>query len=302
MLEFYQKIPLMVHPIALTLGPITLRWYSLGYIFGFITTYVLCLLRMKYEHPRFAQCSRKDLEDLINYCIIGVVVGARLGFVIFYDPYYFFYEPHRIFWPFRGGEFVGISGMSYHGGMLGVVVGFYLFHKVKKGSVLLYGDLGLPCAAVGYTWGRLGNFMNGELYGKPTENWFGMYFFDHIYSSQVGGYIKSPFLYLRHPSQLYEAVLEGLVVGVIVWSIRNKKWLPLGYSGPAYLMAYAVTRVFAEYFREPDDSGDGTGTMYLKYISMGQFLSILMFVSGIVFLWSLYKNQLKNSSRQVKPI
>ncbi len=257
----------MIDPIVFSIGSFSIRWYSLGYIFGFGTAYLLMRYRLKHEDFNYPL----DLiHDAMLWGIIGVVLGGRLGFVFFYAPAYFLANPLEIIVPFNlsTGQFTGISGMSFHGGLIAVIlVGWWLLKKYKV-NFWDFADFVIPALPLGYTFGRLGNFANSELYGRATDSVFGMYF------------ATDPEGLLRHPSQLYEAGLEGLVLFVILWSIRKKAWAKgkmLGF----YLIGYGLARFIVEFVRELDPH---TG-LVIGPFTMGQVLSSLMIFAGLGLIW-----------------
>ena len=208
------------------------------------------------------------------YMFLGLFIGARLGYVVFYDFSYYLKHPLEIVIPFsfsNGITFVGISGISYHGGLIGAVFAGWLYvHKIQLNPWEVI-DLCFPAAPLGYTFGRLGNFINGELYGRVTAAKIGMYF------------PLSPTKELRHPSQLYEAFFEGIVLFIVLWRVRKIK-LPKGAMIALYLFGYGLVRFFIEFFREPDAH---LGFVLLSF-SMGQVLCALMIASGVLlyaYLW-----------------
>jgi phosphatidylglycerol:prolipoprotein diacylglycerol transferase len=213
----------------------------------------------------------------MTYMILGLIIGARLGYVLFYHLSYYLRHPLEIILPFsysNGFQFTGISGMSYHGGLIGAIIatGFYV-HKSKIDFWNL-ADLFLPAIPLGYTFGRLGNFINGELFGRVTSAPIGMYF------------PLAPDKQLRHPSQLYEAFFEGIFLFLVLWSVRKIK-MPRGAMLALYLIGYGIVRFFIEYFREPDAH---LGFVIL-FFSMGQILCALMVASGIILF--LYLRRIK---------
>ena len=177
-LNLYQHLPIKINPSIFTIGMLDIRWYSLSYVIGFTTVYLVVRYRLKTE-SYFQEFTKKNVEDLIFYTVIGTIIGGRIGYILFYDTYRLLTAPHLIFWPFQNGKFTGLSGMSYHGAAIGIVTAYLIFIKKYKfkGPKLL--DLFTVAIPLGYTWGRLGNFMNGELYGRVTDAWYGMYFYKY---------------------------------------------------------------------------------------------------------------------------
>ncbi|MFH1994377.1 MAG: prolipoprotein diacylglyceryl transferase, partial [Nitrospinota bacterium] len=227
--------------------------------------YLLVLYRLK-DEPRF-KVSKGQVGDISANMMIGIIIGARLGYVIFYDLGYYLLHPLEIFLPFTfsgGFRFVGIAGMSFHGGFIGVILAAWLYIRKTELSFLDIADLFIPAIPLGYTFGRLGNFINGELYGRITTSPIGMRF------------PLAPGFSLRHPSQLYEAFFEGVVLFAILWSIRKIK-LKRGMMIPLYLIGYGLARYFIEYFRQPDAHLG----LFFGTFSMGQILSAAMILSGL---------------------
>ncbi|RMF07297.1 MAG: prolipoprotein diacylglyceryl transferase [Candidatus Neomarinimicrobiota bacterium] len=268
--DWWQHLPSHMNPVFLHLGGLSIRWYSLMYLVAFAIVYRLSLYRLEKEEWPF---TKQDVGDMITWSILGVLLGGRLGYVLFYGKGMFWSEPWKIFFPFSkyGGSwhFTGIAGMSYHGGLLGVMVALYWFSRTKGFPFLRLGDFLTPSIPLGFTFGRIGNFINGELYGRITTASIGMYF------PEAGG------THLRHPSQLYEAFFEGLVLFAITWPLRKKGSFS-GFSSGLYVFGYGFFRFFIEFFRQPDAHMG----FVLGPFSMGQVLCFGMMVIGIV-LWQI---------------
>jgi len=251
-----------IDPILLELGPIRLSWYGLMYVFGFLISYLLVRYQMKRKDFGI---SRQEVENLYFYLIIGLMVGARLGYVLFYDLKVYLADPLEIFAIWHGG-------MSFHGGLMGVLVVGVLFSWRNKKSFWKITDLIIVTAPIGLGLGRIGNFINGELYGRVTQVPWGMIF-------PKGGPLP------RHPSQLYESALEGGALFLILWFIKDKK-LPSGSLFALFLLLYGVFRFFVEFFREPD--------AHLGFVlgpfSMGQVLTFFVIAGGIVLFVYLRAN------------
>jgi phosphatidylglycerol:prolipoprotein diacylglycerol transferase len=251
------------------------------YLVAFTVTYFLALSRCRNEE-RFQRYDVEFLKNLLTYSFIGVLAGGRLGYVLFYNLKYYAAHPFEVIIPFSfhgGFHFTGISGMSYHGGVTGAIVGGYLFcrkHKTADGRPADFWnlcDLFFPIAPLGYVFGRLGNFINGELWGRVTDRAIGMYF----------PLSPDPDL-LRHPSQLYEAFFEGFFIFLVLLFVRRLK-SPKGSMFPAYIFAYGFVRFFIEFFREPDRQ---LGFVLLGRFSRGQELCAAMMVFAIgLFIWLL---------------
>lgn len=273
--DWWQHLPQHIDPVIFSIGSFKLQYYGLMYIVAFAITFFLVLYRIKRE-DRF-EITSDQVKDLTTYMILGLVVGARLGYVIFYNLSYYLKHPLEIVLPFSfsdGVTFTGISGMSYHGGLIGVILASWLYiHKAGLDWWNLV-DLYVPAIPLGYTFGRLGNFINGELFGRVTTSSIGMYF----PMARAGE--------LRHPSQLYEAFFEGIFLFAILWSIRRIK-MPTGAMLAFYLIGYGTVRFVIEYFRQPDEH---LGFVFLSF-SMGQILCSLMIVGGIALYFFLKKRE-----------
>lgn len=255
-------------PEIFSIGNFSVQWYGMMYLLAFTTVYLLASWRLKKE--KGFSLDSEGLQNLMVVLILGVLLGGRLGYVLFYNLGYYLRNPLQIILPFDisdGWRFVGIAGMSFHGGLIGVILGAFFHLRRRKISFLKTADLIIPCIPLGYTFGRLGNFINGELYGRVTEASIGMYF---PFAPGDG---------LRHPSQLYEAFFEGIVLWFILWFLR-KRLRPDGASLAAYLIGYGVFRFFIEYTRQPDEH---LGFVFLN-LSMGQLLCLGMIAAGGV-LW-----------------
>ena len=247
-------------PVAIHLGPLAIRWYGLMYLDGFVTLWLLGRRRIKTQP--WSGFTEKALEDLIFYGVLGVVLGGRLGYVLFYKPEYYFAHPLEIPAVWQGG-------MSFHGGFLGVLAATWLFGRRNGKGFLQIMDFVAPLVPIGLAAGRLGNFINGELPGRATDVPWGMVFpqVDHV---------------VRHPSQLYEMGLEGISLFIILW-IFSSRPRPRGAVSGSFLLGYGSFRFIAEYFREPDDF---LGLLALGF-SMGQWLSLPMILAGIgLLVWS----------------
>lgn len=273
-MEFWRNIYSNFDVVAFTIGGFKVHWYSLMYVIALL----LALFIGKYfvKKDKIA-ISNTMLDTYFFWVEIGVILGARIGYILIYDTHtgYYLRYPWQIFNPFdMNGNFVGIRGMSYHGAVLGFLIATLLFCKIYKQNVWRYLDLVALSVPLAYTFGRVGNFLNQELFGRETTAPWGIY---------VDGL-------LRHPSQLYEAFLEGIVVFFIVFIARKFKHFE-GELIIVYLSSYAVARFVCEFFREPDFQ---LGFVALNF-SMGQILSLAMF--GISFILFIY---LKNSKKTIK--
>lgn len=277
--NWWQHLPLNLSPVIFEIGLFKVRYYGLMYVFAFMTSLYLILSRIKNEN-RF-NVSKEQIMNLSTYLIIGVMVGGRLGYVIFYNLPYYILHPFEIFLPFEFTDkitFTGISGMSYHGGLIGAVLSAWIYIRKTNLDFWEMVDLIIPVIPLGYTFGRFGNFINGELFGRITTESIGMYF------PLSGG------MALRHPSQLYEAVFEGIFLFAILWNLRLKT-LPKGTMLAFYLIGYGTVRFFIEYFRQPDAH---IGFVLLSF-TMGQVLSCTMIMCGIFLYQYLYRISLKKN-------
>lgn len=263
---WWQHLPQHISPVIFQIGSFKLQYYGLMYIVAFGITYALVLYRLGHE-DRFT-VTRDQVNDLTTYVIVGLMLGARLGYVVFYNLRYFAQHPLEIFLPFDfsdGLTFTGISGMSYHGGVIGILVAAWLYVRRHGLRLRDMADLYVPAIPLGYTFGRLGNFINGELYGRVTTAPIGMYF------------PLAPDKILRHPSQLYEAFFEGVFLFIVMWNIRKVR-SPRGAMLAFYLIGYGVVRFVIEFFREPDAH---LGPV-LAWMTMGQVLCAAMIAAGIL--------------------
>ena len=229
-MNWWQSLPSRMDPVILRIGSFALQWYGMMYLLAFITVYLLASRWLKREDG--FSLNIEGLQELMVALILGVIVGGRLGYVLFYNLPYYLRHPLEIVLPFNpsdGWRFVGISGMSFHGGLIGVILAAWIHLRRRRTSFLNTVDLLIPCIPLGYTFGRLGNFINGELYGRVTDAAIGMSF------------PQAPGGDLRHPSQLYEAFFEGLVLWIILWVLR-KRLRPEGAQLSAYLIGYGTFR------------------------------------------------------------
>ncbi|MFZ2975694.1 MAG: prolipoprotein diacylglyceryl transferase [Candidatus Moraniibacteriota bacterium] len=265
----YQHLPEYINPTAISLGFLKIDWYSIMYLVGFLIVYFLLKYRIKKKENNFFFDTSK-LEDLLLYSFFGLILGARLGYVLFYNFSYYLSNPLAIISPYDPSthQFIGIYGMSYHGGLMGVILFAGIFSQKNKINFFALANFVIPAIPVGYFFGRVGNFLNGELYGRATQKFWGMYF-----SSDTLGL-------LRHPSQLYEAFLEGIVLFLVLWFFRNKKEVENKFLG-LYFAGYAFFRIVVEFFREPDEQ---IGYI-LNFLTLGQILSLIMLTFGIILIY-----------------
>jgi phosphatidylglycerol:prolipoprotein diacylglycerol transferase len=258
-----KEMKVNIDPILIELGPIRVGWYGLMYVFGFVASYLLVRYQMKRKD--FGM-TRPEVENFFFYLILGLMIGARLGYVLFYDLKMYLSNPLEIFAIWHGG-------MSFHGGLIGVLVVGILFSWKNKKSFWKLADLFIVTAPIGLGLGRIGNFINGELYGRVTQVPWGMIFLK-------GGPLP------RHPSQLYESALEGGVLFLILWFMKDKK-LPVGGLLAVFVFLYGVFRFFVEFFREPDPQVG----FVLGPLTMGQILTSFMIIGGIVLFLYLSRRE-----------
>lgn len=240
------------------------------YLLGLAVVYAL--LRKRLQEKKYTEINLKTIEDFLFWSFLGLLIGARAGYVLFYDFSFYWKNPWAIISPFdlNSGDFIGIYGMSYHGGLLGALLAGWIFVKIRKIDFWSLANFISPVIPAGYFFGRIGNFLNGELYGRPTKKFWGMRF------------PSDPQNFLRHPSQLYEAFLEGILLFVILWSARNKKKFKKKLFA-LYISLYALFRFLVEFFRQPDEQIG----YFFGFLSLGQILSLIMFIiGGIIFSWS----------------
>ena len=251
-------------PVLVQLGPVRIGWYGLMYALSFLIGYWLLLRDARRSGGPIQE---PDVPNFTTYLILGVVLGGRLGWVIFYGGSVYFEEPWRIFETWKGG-------MSFHGGLLGVTVAFFLFARSRKLSVLEVADMTVLYVPIGLFFGRIGNFINGELWGKPTDGSWGVIF--------PADRQRVP----RHPSQLYEALLEGVVIFVALWLLRRRGH-PAGAQPALFLVLYGLARTAVEFVRLPDAD---IGYLWGPF-TMGQLLSAPMWLFGVGWLVYLYARE-----------
>ncbi len=255
-------------PVLIDFGVIQIRWYSLAYIFGILIGWWYGRIVLK---KQVSQNNDKiylaKFDDLIGYLIIGIIAGGRLGYVFFYDPFFYIENFLEIFKIWKGG-------MSFHGGLAGVAISVYIFSSKNNLNYKIYFDTISSVAPIGIFLGRISNFINGELYGVPTQKAWGVVF-PNIDSIP------------RHPSQIYEALLEGLFLFIILNFLTTKKIIGNGLISSLFLILYGTFRIISEQFREPDRH---VGHIF-EYLSMGSLLSIVMIVFGLLFLSKIIFNE-----------
>lgn len=270
MLESWQHIYSTFEPVAFNIGSIGVHWYGIMYATALLIAIYMGHYIIKKDN---SEVSSDILDNYIWWAEIGVILGARLGYILFYDTHTMWYlmNPWQIFNPFMDGTFVGISGMSYHGALIGFILATYLFCRKNKLSFWVLADIASLAVPLGYIFGRIANFLNQELIGRVTDVSWGIY---------VNGV-------LRHPSALYEAFLEGFLIFVILFWYRTKRKFN-GEIALLYVILYSIMRIIAETFRQPDvQLGFLLGTSWL---TMGILISLSFIMIGVVgYIYKLKK-------------
>jgi phosphatidylglycerol:prolipoprotein diacylglycerol transferase len=253
-------------PVALSVGPLSIHWYGISYLLAFVLFLVLAKRRLRHEpYAQWVsqgQWGQKDIDDLMTYGVLGVVLGGRLGYCLFYKLGYYSEHPLEVLYIWQGG-------MSFHGGMLGVIAALAVFAWQHQRHWLQITDFVAPCVPTGLAAGRVGNFINGELWGRaadPNLPWAMVF-------PQSGSLIP------RHPSQVYQFLLEGLLLFALLWW-QARRPQPTGWVSGLFLSGYGVARFVAEYFREPDAH---LGLLALD-LSMGQWLCVPMLLAGVAMM------------------
>jgi phosphatidylglycerol:prolipoprotein diacylglycerol transferase len=245
-------------PVAVQIGPLAIRWYALAYITGIIVSWRL-MRHLAAREPQIATMAQVD--DFVSWATLGIVLGGRLGYCLFYQPSVYLADPIGILRVWTGG-------MSFHGGMLGVAIAIILFCRRYHISILGFGDRLAVCAPIGLGLGRVANFINGELWGRPAPDWlpWAMIF-------------PRADAVARHPSQIYQALMEGVILFLVMYSLSRRQSIRarFGVMTGVFLIGYAIARIIGESFREPDD--------FLGFLwfgaTMGQLLSIPMLLAGL---------------------
>ncbi len=253
-----------IDPVAFHLGPVAVHWYGIMYLIGFGAGWWLGRWRARQPHSGWKVA---DIDDLLFYAAVGVVLGGRLGYILFYGLPQYVHEPMQVFKVWQGG-------MSFHGGLLGVLAAMWLYGRSRGRSFFDLTDYIAPLVPPGLGAGRIGNFINGELWGKPTDLPWGML-------------VREPdgLLVAHHPSQLYQAFLEGLVLFALLWWFSGKPRPRMAVSG-MFLLLYGVFRFLVEFVRMPDPQ---LGYLAFGWVTMGQLLSLPMVLLGAGFLVRAYR-------------
>tara|TARA_B100000427_G_C15366241_1_gene532241 strand:+ start:48 stop:857 length:810 start_codon:yes stop_codon:yes gene_type:complete len=262
-------------PVFVNLGPIEIRWYSLAYILGIILGWVYATKIIKltsFKPSGFVAVNKLEFDELLIYLVLGIVFGGRLGYVLFYNISYYSENLIEIFKFWQGG-------MSFHGGLLGIIVAIYLYSKKNQTNFFKYSDIVSCAAPIGLFFGRIANFINGELIGKISTLPWATIFPD---SDAIA----------RHPSQIYQAILEGVVLFILInfLAIKRKLIFKTGYISSLFLIFYSILRIFGEFFREPDSH---IGYLF-NYYSMGTILSLITLIFGFFILIYIKNNEQNN--------
>jgi len=252
------------NPVALAIGPLKIHWYGVMYLLGFLAGWWLGCYRARQPNSGWTSA---QVGDLIFYAALGVIIGGRLGYMLFYDFSALLANPFSLFKVWQGG-------MAFHGGCLGVIAAIGLYAKNAQRNFFAIGDFIVPLVPIGLALGRIGNFINGELWGRVTTVPWGMLY------PQAG---SLP----RHPSELYEFLLEGVLLFVILWCYSSKPRPRMAVSG-LFLLLYGLFRIIAECFRQPDAF---LGYIAFDWLTMGQLLSIPMIILGCLLLYFSYNRR-----------
>ncbi|ROO28695.1 prolipoprotein diacylglyceryl transferase [Salinisphaera orenii MK-B5] len=251
-----------IDPVAVSLGPLDVHWYGLMYLLSFLLGWGLGIVRTAQAHVHW---SREEVGDLLFYVVLGVVIGGRVGYMLFYQPGLLLDNPLQLFYIWQGG-------MSFHGGMLGVFAAAAWFARHTRRGFFDITDFVAPIVPVGLFFGRIANFINGELIGRVTDVPWAMVY-PHVDMAP------------RHPSELYEAGLEGLLLFAVLWLFARRPRPRMAVSG-LFLLGYGCLRFFAEFFRKPDDF---LGFVAFDWMTMGQILCVPMIVGGVLLLGLAYR-------------
>ncbi|MFN8671841.1 MAG: prolipoprotein diacylglyceryl transferase [Candidatus Sericytochromatia bacterium] len=262
-----------LNPDILHLGPITIRWYGMMYVVGFIIGYYVLKSESKRKNLPYTE---EDISDFIFYLMLGVILGGRIGYIIFYNLAYYMANPIKIIAITEGG-------MSFHGGLIGIILATILYARKKKAKFSDLGDMVALGGALGLGFGRIGNFINGELYGRPVSPDFPLAF---IFPADP---LKLP----RHPSQIYESLTEGFIMFAVLYFLSRKN-VKSGTLSGTFLMLYGTFRFFIEFTREPDVQIG----LFLNMFSMGQILCLPMIIVGLAII--IISNFSKNKKEELK--
>ncbi|EGF89690.1 prolipoprotein diacylglyceryl transferase [Asticcacaulis biprosthecium C19] len=279
-----------IDPVIFQLGPVAIRWYALAYIAGIVLGWLYLGRLIRNESlwtPRQPPVNTDQLDDLVVWMTLGIIIGGRIGFILFYDMSLIWRDFFQVFMIQNGG-------MSFHGGFVGVVAATVIYARVKKfdlPQLLNLGDL-LACAApIGLFFGRIANFINGELWGRETTAPWGIIFCNSHTCSGGQGIV-------RHPSQLYEAATEGLILFAVAWYLAHvrKEFKRPGLITGVFIAGYGIFRILIEMVREPDEQ---MWDFFKNVITMGQTLSLLMVIAGAAFIWHALRKDSPSTGKHV---
>jgi phosphatidylglycerol:prolipoprotein diacylglycerol transferase len=251
-------------PVAISLGPLQVHWYGLTYLVGFVVGWWLGRIRAR---KSWTPVNEQQMGDLLFYIALGTILGGRFGYVLFYNFETFLTDP---LWLLRVWE----GGMSFHGGLIGVMLAMWWFGRKLDLGFFRVADFVAPLVPVGLGAGRIGNFINGELWGKPTDVSWGMVF------------PQAPDMLARHPSQLYQFAMEGVLLFVALWWFSSRPRPTMSVSG-LFLILYGIFRIVAEFFRQPDAQ---LGYLAFDWLTMGQVLSLPMVLAGVALMALAYRS------------
>jgi len=258
-------------PVLIDLGIFQIRWYSLAYIAGIALgwLYATKIIKKINKEKKYEPIKQENFDELVTYLIIGIILGGRIGYIVFYNLSYYIENFFEVFKIWQGG-------MSFHGGLIGLIIAVYIFSKNSKTNFFQYTDIISCVAPIGIFFVRIANFINGELYGKISNLPWSVVFpnTDNI---------------ARHPSQIYEAILEGFILFLLLnfFAIKKKLLIKTGYLSALFLILYSFLRMISEYFREPDIQ---IGYLF-NYFSMGTLLSVIFLVAGFIIIFFKKKNE-----------
>lgn len=282
-MSWWSTLPSQIDPVAFSIFSLEIRYYGLMYLTAFLTAYLLMRWRIKKKEveglKKYKQKEvTKNLDDIFTWSILGLLIGARLGYFLFYQTIILFTKPWQVLWPFsEAGDFIGFAGMSFHGGLIGIIIATFIIIKKRKLNYLTWAELAIPTIPIAYTWGRIGNWLNGELWGRVTTHPIGQIF------------PNDPDKLLRHPSQLYEAFLEGIIVFLIIWPFRNNPWMKKNVLW-LYLILYSLARFVSEFYREPDTHIG----LHAFSLSTGQYLALATVLFAIVAAYISHVRQTRS--------
>lgn len=262
-----------IDPVALSIGPLEIHWYGITYLVAFAGFWFFARLKTRQAHVNW---SYEQIDDLLFYGALGVVIGGRLGYTLFYNFDYFIHDPLILFQIQKGG-------MSFHGGLLGVLFAMWLFARKNNKDFFAVTDFIAVMVPFGLAAGRIGNFINAELWGRPTDLPWAMIF------------PTDPFGLPRHPSMLYEFLLEGVVLFIILWFYSSRPRPQKAVSG-LFLVCYSIFRILVEFVRQPDAQMGNGGFIAGHWLTMGMILSLPMFLFGIYLIRTAYKNESCNNN------